>query len=214
MTFQKHRVSLLGWFLVACCGFVAVPALHAQRIIGRSVNARTVLHQDETRTESVTDPIKKQQTETTFDSRGVVIAERVFLLNENGDPTQGVIYDGAKNLIARVIFYFDDLGRVVEERCVNTRNEIFRRVIRQYDKSGNPMPPQAFDFPVNAPNMKVGTIDFTNMPALPPKQGPGASQPGQAPQAQPGPSSQTPPTAPPAEEKKKKFRFFWQKKEK
>ncbi len=196
--------------VVVCC-LAGAPALHAQRIIGSSVNARTVLHQDDTRTESVKDPVKMQQTETTY--RGnVVIAERIFLLNQNGDPTQGVIYDGAKNLVARVIFYFDDLGRVVEERCVNARGEIFRRVIRQYDRSGKPAPPKAFDYPVNAPNMSVGSVDFTNMPMLPPKEGGGAgAQPGQRPQAQPTSSPQVP-AAPPAEEKKRRFRLPWQKK--
>jgi hypothetical protein len=144
-----------------------------------------VLHPDGTRTESTKDPVKLQQTEKTYDARKVVIAEKIFMLNQNGDPTQGIIYDGAGNLVARVNFYFDDLGRVVEERCLNAKNEIFRRVIRQYDKSGRALPPQAFDYKVNAPHMSASTIDFTNMPELPPK---GSSpdqvpqQPGQAPQ--------------------------------
>ncbi len=186
------------------------------------MNARAVLHQDDTKTHSVKDPLKKQQTETTYNRHGVVIAERVFLLNDNGDPTQGVIYDGAKNLVARVIFYFDDLGRVVEERCVNAQGEVFRRVIRTYDRSGKPMPPQAFDFPVNAPNMSVGSVDFTNMPMLPPrKEENGASpaspqQPGQRPQIE-APSGSRPtaaPASPPpaTEEKKRRFRLPWQKK--
>ena len=225
------------------CGFMlcfgAATSAHAQRISGVSVNARTVLHPDGTKTDSTKDPVKLQQTEKTFDSRGIVIAEKVFILNQNGDPTQGIIYDGAGNLVARVNFYFDDLGRVVEERCLNAKGEIFRRVIRQYDKGGRALPPQAFDYKVNAPHMSASTIDFTNMPALPPK---GSSpdqvpqQPGVAPQvesAAPGyrtnangtisvqPQMQAPleggqstqPTAPPAaEEKKKGFRWPWQKK--
>jgi hypothetical protein len=213
---------------------------HAQRISGVTVNARTVLHPDDTKTESTKDPIKLQQTEKTYDARGVVIAEKVFILNQNGDPTQGIIYDGAGNLVARVNFYFDDLGRVVEERCLNAKGEIFRRVIRQYDKSGRALPPQAFDYKVNAPHMSSATIDFTNMPALPPKgsgQNQAPQQPGQALQvesAAPGfrtnnfggisvqPQIQAPlqdgqpqtqPTAPPPDEEKKKgFRWFWQKK--
>jgi hypothetical protein len=226
------------------CGFMlcfgAATSAPAQRITGISVNARTVLHPDGTKTDSTKDPIKLQQTEKTYDSRGVVIAEKVFILNQNGDPTQGIIYDGAGNLVARVNFYFDDLGRVVEERCLNAKGEIFRRVIRQYDKSGRALPPQAFDYKVNAPHMSAATIDFTNMPALPPK-GSGQEQtplqPGQAPQiesaapgfragpngtmsVQPqmqaplqGGQPQTQPTAPPpAEEKKKGFRWPWQKK--
>ncbi|WP_211325673.1 hypothetical protein [Roseimicrobium gellanilyticum] len=169
-----------------CCGvaLLSPTVIHAQRITGPSVNARTVLHPDGTKTESTKDPIKLQQTEKTFDARGVVIAEKIFVLNQNGDPTHGAIYDGQGTLVAKVMFYFDDLGRVVEERCVNTRNEVFRQVIRQYDKSGRPLPPKAFDYKVSAPHMSASTLDFTNMPKLPPKQDPNAApqQPGQAPQ--------------------------------
>ncbi|QIF05135.1 hypothetical protein [Roseimicrobium sp. ORNL1] len=237
----RRLVSLTTLFAMVVPGvaLLAFTSAHAQRITGPSVNARTVLHPDDTKTESTKDPVKRQQTEKIFDSRGVVIAEKVFLLNQNGDPTQGAIYDGRGGLIARVIFYFDDLGRVVEERCVNTKNEIFRRVIRQYDKSGRAMPPQAFDYKVNAPNMSVAKINFTNMPALPPKDGTRndvPQQPGQAPQiesaapgmrmnsnggisVQPqfnpppqGGQPQRQPTAPPAAPAEKKSRWFWQKK--
>lgn len=224
----------LSW--LCCALWLAAPArAHAQRITGLSVNSRTVLHPDGTKTESIKDPIKLQQTERTKDARGVVIAEKIFVLNQNGDPTQGAIYDGQGNLIARVIFYFDDLGRVVEERCLNTKNEIFRRVIRQYDKGGRPLAPQAFDYKVNAPHMTASKIDFTNMPMLPPKQdGTDAApqQPGQAPQiesAAPGyrtdasggisvqpqenPAVQQPRQSQPApKEEKKGFRWPWQKK--
>lgn len=188
ITFRPRRLlSLNALFAMVACGvaLLASTSAHAQRITGSSVNARTVLHPDGTKTESTKDPVKMQQTEKTFDARGVVIAEKIFMLNQNGDPTQGAIYDGQGGLIARVIFYFDDLGRVVEERCVNTKNEIFRRVLRQYDKSGRALPPQAFDYKVNSPNMSVAKIDFTNMPMLPPKDGTrneAPQQPGQTPQ--------------------------------
>jgi hypothetical protein len=219
-----------------CCIFsFLTSAAHAQRITGPSVNARTVLHPDGTKTESTKDPSKLQQTEKTFDTRGIVIAEKIFVLNQNGDPTNGAIYDGRGNLVAKVIFYFDDLGRVVEERCLNTRNEIFRRVIRQYDKSGRALSPQAFDYKVNAPHMAASTLDFTNMPKLPPKQDPNARplQPGQTlqiesaapgyranpnggitmqPQENPAVPQQPQRHQPPPKEEKKGFRWPWQKK--
>jgi hypothetical protein len=190
MTFppSSRLVSPTLVFAMVCwgCGFAFLaPAAHAQRITGPSVNARTVLHPDGTKTESTKDPIKLQQTEKTYDTRGVVIAEKIFVLNQNGDPTQGAIYDGRGNLLARVMFYFDDLGRVVEERCVNTRGEVFRYVIRKYDRSGRALPPKAVDIKVNAPNMSTATLDFTNMPKLPPKQDPNSAapqQPGELPQ--------------------------------
>jgi hypothetical protein len=163
----------------------------AQQINTTTVSARAILHTDGTRTESVKDVIKREMKDTTYDARGVVIATKIFLLNDNGEPVQGVIRDGADNLIARVQFFFDDLGRVIEERCVNTQNEIFRRVIHQYDPNGRPLPVKSFDYEVNAPSMRAGKINFTNI--VPPPDGNGTAapapsgqpqQPGQAPQIQ------------------------------
>jgi len=128
------------------------------------VSATTTLHADGTRTDAVKDLFKHELTETTYDARRIVIAKKKFLLADNGDPTQGVIYDGADNIIARVQFFFDDLGRVIEERCTNTQNEIFQRVIRQYDVSGKPLRPQVFNYPVKAPNMRPSKVDFTQSP--------------------------------------------------
>ncbi len=159
--------------------------LCAQQVKASAVHATATLHTDGTRSEAVKDVIKREMTETTYDSRGIVISKKIFLLNEAGDPMQGVIYDGADNLIARVQFFFDDLGRVIEERCVNPQGEIFRRVIRQYDANGKSLAPKAYDYAVNAPNMKPGRINFTNL--VPPPDGGGAAtsnqvqQPGDAP---------------------------------
>ena len=128
------------------------------------VSATATLHADGTRTDSVKDLFKRELTETTYNARGVVIAKKRFLLGDNGDPTQGTIYDGADNIIARVQFFFDDLGRVIEERCTNTQNEIFQRVIRQYDVAGKPLRPQVFNYAVKAPNMRPSKMDFTQSP--------------------------------------------------
>ncbi len=132
------------------------------------IEARALLHQDGTRTDSIKDINKHEMTETTFSANNVAITKKKFLLNANGDPTQGVIYDGADNLIARVQFFFDDLGRLFEERCTNTQGEIFRRVIHRYDASGKPLPPDAHDYAVNSPKMRPAIIDFTHSPQRPP----------------------------------------------
>lgn len=167
---------------------LVVATAGAQQITTTTVSARKILHTDGTSTESVKDVVKREMKDTTYDARGVVIATKIFLLNDNGEPVQGVIRDGADNLIARVQFFFDDLGRVIEERCVNTQNEIFRRVIHQYDSNGRPLPVKSFDYAVNAPSMKAGRINFTTVVPPPDQGGTAASaqpqQPGQAPQIQ------------------------------
>lgn len=214
MKVEKHPVPRSPWLFAACLLLGGMSAV-AQQGGPSAVSARAILHNDGTRTESVKDVSKREQKETTYDARGVAISKKIFLLNDNGDPMQGVIYDGADNLIARVQFFFDDLGRVTEERCVNTQGEIFRRVIHQYDSNGRPLPVKAFDYAVNAPNMKVGTINFTKIvPA--PDQGSGTAparpqQPGQTPQIMSvSPRSGT--TTTPAEPPKKRGFFGFGKK--
>jgi hypothetical protein len=149
-----------------------------------SVDARALIHTDGTRTDMMKDPLKHQMTETTYDARGVVISKKMYLLNENGDPTQGQIFDGAGNLIARVQFVFDNLQRLSEERCVTLQGEVFRRVLHQYDSEGKALPLKAMDYKVNSPSMRTATVDFTHSRRSP--QAVPAStepvQPGSAPQ--------------------------------
>ncbi len=184
MKFDIRSVFTSGALLAAAVLLGNGP-LQAQQIKTTQIYAKGIMHEDGTRTDSVKDIQKRETAETTFDSRGVVIAKKAFMLNENGDPIQGIIYDGAGNLIARVQFFFDTLGRITEERCLNPQGEIFRRVIRQYDPSGNPLPAKAFDFNVKSPTMKPSVMDFTKV--VPgPDQTPGSAanepkQPGQKP---------------------------------
>lgn len=200
MKFDIRSVFTGGALLAAAVLFGSGP-LQAQQIKTTQIYAKGILHDDGTRTDSVKDIQKRETAETTYDSRNVVIAKKVFMLNENGDPIQGIIYDGAGNLIARVQFFFDDLGRITEERCLNPQGEIFRRVIRQYDPSGKPLPPKAFDFNVKSPTMKPSVMDFTKV--VPgPDQTPGAvanepKQPGQKPKiSTASPRTTTPPAKP------------------
>lgn len=185
---------------------VALPALGLPPG-STKVSSTTTLHADGTRTDSVKDMFKHELTETTYNAQKVVIAKKKFLLGDNGDPTQGTIYDGADNVIARVKFFSDDLGRVIEERCTNNQNEIFQRVIRQYDAAGKPLQPQVFNYPVKAPNMRPATVNYTQFPE--PRAGKtGAAptdntpvRPGQAPQietASPGSRTVVTPGADPA----------------
>ena len=151
------------WMLIVSLAVVgAASSGMAQRVGNLAVDARAVIHNDNTRTDVIKDPLKHQMTETTYDSRRVVISQKRYLLNDNGDPTQGQIFDGAGNLIARVQFSFDDLQRLSEERCVNLQGEVFRRVLHQYDPSGTPLPLKAMDYKTNAPNMRAATVDFTH----------------------------------------------------
>jgi hypothetical protein len=176
-------------FCLLALGVFGGEGLWGQSIFYSGVqHGKKVLHDDGTQTESVKDMNKGEIVETTFDSRGTPISKKTFQVNRNGDPIQGLIHDGAGNLIAKVMFGFDDLGRLKEERCVNTRGEVFRRVIHQYDAAGQRLRPLAYDFAVNAPHMKTATIDFTGRKRAPERVMPGnaVASPVQGEVSQPG----------------------------
>jgi hypothetical protein len=167
------RLSLLVTFMLAV--LPAARAVAQSRINNLYVQATTTLHDDNTKTESVRDLNKHELTEIIINSQGVVIGKKTFLLGANGDPVQGVIKDGADHIIANVQFFFDDLQRVIEERCSNTQGEVFQRTIHEYDHNGKALPPKVINLPVRAANMRPARIDLTQ--SAPASKNPAASVP-------------------------------------
>jgi hypothetical protein len=198
---MKHLSAFLGVFLLATAllGQGANPA-------GNKINARTVYHPDGSRTESVNNPETRELSETVYDTRGVVISRRLYLLNERGQVAQGNIYDGAGNLVARSQSYFDEFGRPKEDRLVNLQGEVFQQTIHEYGGDGKARKPKVVNFSVKSPTMKPAIIDFTGAHP-PPIDGTAA------------PATAAPPVnsaPPPTDDKPKKsfFKRLFDKKEK
>jgi len=197
---MKHFSAFLGVYLLAAAvlGQGANPAVS-------KINARTVYHQDGTRTESVKNPETREFSESVYDARGVVISRRLYLLNERGQVVQGNIYDGAGNLVARSQSFFDEFGRPKEDRLVNLQGEVFQQTIHEYGADGKAKKPKVVNFNVNTPNMKPAVIDFTGAP--PPTGGMGVPPSGVQPSS---------PVPSPTDDKSKKsfLRRLFDKKEK
>lgn len=143
-----------------------------------AINAKTTLHPDGSKTESVRDPNTRELTEITYDANNVVTMKRKYLLNEQGQPSQGLIYDGADNLQARAQFFFDQFGRMQEERLLNLQGEVFQQTLYEYGADGKPKKPKVINYNVRTPTMKPSTIDFTQMQGGAPGT-PAQGQPGQ-----------------------------------
>ena len=218
MKTEFRPVPRVGWLLPAGLLMFCCCPVQAQQAMASNY-AKKVMHQDGTSTESVSDTAKRELRETTYDARGVVLTKRIVLLNESGQPVQGVIYDGADNLAGRVQFLYDDLGRPSEERSLNAQGQVFRRKFMLYDASGKPLPSKVVDYAQNAPAIRSGSINFTNVTPAPGQArnttaavSGTTKQPGQAPQimtVSPRSGGATPatPATPPAEEPKKRGFF-------
>jgi hypothetical protein len=148
-----------------------MPALTAvsrdTRSFGQS--ARTVIHADDSYTESVQDITAREQREVTYSPKpqSVVIAKKVYLLDDKGQPLQGNVYDGKGQLKARVQFLYDDFGRMSEERMYNLQGQVFQTITFGYDRNQKPLPPKSQTFNVASPNMSPATLDFTQQGQAP-----------------------------------------------
>ncbi len=193
---MKHLSAFLGVFLFVTAAQGASPSPFM-------IRARTIYHPDGTRTESVRNPDTHELTESTYDARSVIVSRHLYLLNEKGQVTQGSIYDGAGNLVARAQSYFDDFGRVKESRLFNLQGECFQQTLHEYAPDGKAKKPKTMNYNVRTPTMKPALIDFTG--AAPP---PGAPTPPPtgAGRAAPAPTDEKP--------KKSFFRRLFDKKEK
>lgn len=166
--------------------------------------AKSTYHPDNSHSETIVDKTTNELTEATYNAGGALISKKHYLLNERGLPTQGHIYDGRGNLVARSQVYFDEYGRAKEMRSFNLNGQCYQQVLYEYGADGKAKTPKVVNVdPRAAPSIKPGIIDFTqNIPA------PGQVVPQQQVQPQQAPV--------PEEPKKKSFfgRLFGKKEKK
>jgi hypothetical protein len=87
-------------------------------------------------------------------------------MNEKGEPTQGNVYDGRGNLVARVQCNYDELGRRKEDRLMNLNGETFQQVIHEYGADGKALTPKVINLnTAAAPSFRPAAIDFTKQAA-------------------------------------------------
>jgi hypothetical protein len=144
-----------------------------------TVEGKSILHPDGSRTESVRDPNTREMEQRTFDGNGVLIVRKLYRLNEQDQPVMGHIYDGSGTLKARAQSFFDAFGRLKEERLSNLEGEVFQQIVHEYDKNGKSMQPKVINYKVKSPTMRPAMIDFTRYqeaPAATPQQ-PGVRAP-------------------------------------
>jgi hypothetical protein len=177
--------------------------------------AKSHYHDDKSHTESVHDMNVRELEEKTFDANGVLTMRKHYLLNDMGQPTQGNVYDGRNNLVARSMMIFDSYNRVKEMRTANLNGEVFQQVIYEYDASGKAMKPKVVNYDTKTPTFKTATVDFTKTVPNPNQPQVTGAQPAPAPQQgnaiQQGAPIYAPGTAPQAAPEEPKKKSFWKR---
>lgn len=202
---MKIHPAIFVFGLFSLAGIApSAPPPSMQPVVGR-----TIYHSDDSRTESVRDPIAREMTEMTYSATGALTVKKVFLLNEKGEPIQGNVYDGRGNLVARCQSFYDEFGRRKEDRLTNLKGETFQQVIHEYSKEGKALPPKVINLnSAQAPMIKPAAVDYTqpgtNPPPAPGTGNSGRFAPVMVPEGgAPGQSTATAPVQPKAEEKPK-----------
>ena len=183
--------------------------------------ARSHYYDDNSHTDTVLDMNVHEMEEKTFDAHGVLQMRKHYLVNDLGQPTQGNVYDGRNNLVARSRILFDEFNRIKEMQTANLQGEVFQQIIYTYDASGKQGKPKVINYNTNTPTMKPATMDFTKvMP--PPGQEQSTPVQGGQPMTQPVPGFQPgnavqqgapiyAPGAEPAKQEAPKKKSFWKK---
>lgn len=166
--------------LALCLVFLSVLGADASWKRIDQVWSRILEHNDGTRTESKQDINTKSLEERTFKGQ-VLVKRRLFQLDDLGNPKAGLIFDGKKNLVARIQYYYDEYDELKEERLYNRKGKVIRRLVYGLDKTGLKSKPVAFTYDPNAaPGSQPtrSTEDFDPIMPLGVKTGAGSGIPG------------------------------------
>jgi hypothetical protein len=110
-----------------------------------AIHAITELHEDGTKTVTITDPDKHTSEASTYNAGDRLIEKVVYTLDENNSPVSGLVY-GADNAVAfKTTYKHDDFNRIVEEDDFTLQDELFRRFTYDFGPDGKLKQIHAFD---------------------------------------------------------------------
>jgi hypothetical protein len=135
-------LALMG---VALMGVLASSPVSART--GVDIWSQTILHPDGSRTVSKKDLESKVINQETFNASGTLVMKRVYQLDAAGKEQRGFVFDGYNQLIYRIGYIYDEIDRLKEEVLFNTRGQVVRRQIYEYNRVGQVIRPvKAFTF--------------------------------------------------------------------
>jgi antitoxin component YwqK of YwqJK toxin-antitoxin module len=110
-----------------------------------AIRAKTTVHGDGTRTETITNVDEKTMRATTYDASGKVLLKVLNRLNDDLEPVQAFYYDPTGKPLYRSVYKRDFNGRVTEVTDFSTTGKTLRRLVYSYDSVGKVMGIKAYD---------------------------------------------------------------------
>ncbi|MDF1859818.1 MAG: hypothetical protein P1U87_06355 [Verrucomicrobiales bacterium] len=113
--------------------------------------ARSIHHSDGSYTESKQDELTNTLEQITKSKNGTKLQRRMVMLDENGRPTEVMIYDGRDQFKYRGKQLYDEIGRFSEEHLYDAKGTLIRRKVQEYDPQGGKLPARSWDYVANVP---------------------------------------------------------------
>ncbi len=163
--------------------------------------ARSVLHEDGSRTEASRDANAQVIESKTFDKSGKMIMRRVIQTDGKGIPRQGVIFDGNDKPVYKLSLAYDEIDRLSETSLFTASGEPVTKVLHRYGADGDEIAPSVQHF-ANLATPKPGEI----LPAA------AMAAPGDTEAVLAGPAAPESPEGDADDKKRGIFKFFKKKK--
>ncbi len=125
------------FLLLTALGFLGLApsdTVQAQGRLARVVS--TIIHEDERKTLSNRDLIKRTMQQETYSARGVLQMKRIFQLDRQGKVRSGLAFDGSGKPIFKFKYLYDDLDRLSEEHIHDMKDKLVRLMKTVYDEQG------------------------------------------------------------------------------
>jgi len=110
-----------------------------------AIHAITALHEDGTKTVTITDPDKHSSEASTYDAANHVIEKVVYTLDENNSPVSGLVYGRDGAVAFKTTYKHDDFSRIVEEDDLTLQDQLFRRFTYDFGPDGKLLRIHAYD---------------------------------------------------------------------
>lgn len=129
MTKPIRFLSPLCFFLAVVLSPVAAPSFAGAQDKKYGAFGSTILHRDGSRTERQKMGDSNQIREVTYNKDSVCIQSRLFIVDNQGNLRNGVLWDGRGNRLGSTSYiYHQTTGQLLEERLFNNKGQIVRRL--------------------------------------------------------------------------------------
>jgi len=110
-----------------------------------TIHATTVLHEDGTRTVTITDPEKHTSEASTYDGRDKVLQKIVYALDDQNQVVTGVVYTADNKPVFKAAYKRDDSNRISEEDDYTMDDQLIRRFVYEFGGNGKVVRIRAYD---------------------------------------------------------------------